>query len=451
MIFHQVLNDDLGCASYLLGDGGEAVVVDPRWDIDVYAEIAARERVRITHVIDTHDHADHVSGRARLAALTGARAHRSAAAGGDLAADAEITVGAVRVRALATPGHRPEHLALTVTDLSRGEEPWLVLTGDSLLVGDLARPDLAVSPELGARQLRESLDQLLTLGDHVEVWPGHVGGSLCGGPGLSAKRCSTIGFERRHNPLLESSADAFVRSLLASVPTKPPNVGHIVELNRTGAGHRDGEPPVLSATELRDAVDIGTTVIDAREPAAFDRSHISGAVNLPAGATGIGTRAGWALAVDERVAVLADDLDAARRVGRALEAVGLSAAVGLAVADPDGWAASGLRLSSAQCWDVPALAAALARRTVRLIDVRDEREWRDGHVPGSVHLPLAHLGDGRRARLPAGALAVACAAGGRAAFAASLLRRASAQRIVRVAGGGVRDLRPLGIELTAGA
>ena len=175
MIFRQVLNEDLGCASYVLADGGEAIVVDPRWDIAIYHEIAARERVSITHVVDTHDHADHVSGRARLSEATGARSHRPAGTGergpGDLVAGAELAVGDVRLRALATPGHRPEHLSLAVVDLSRGEEPWLVLTGDSLLVGDLARPDLAVDPEDGARQLRESLRRLLALGDHIELWP----------------------------------------------------------------------------------------------------------------------------------------------------------------------------------------------------------------------------------------------------------------------------------------
>src|SRR4051812_47393068 len=174
MHFHQVLNEELGCASYLLADGGEAIVVDPRWDVAVYVELARACGARITHAIDTHDHADHVSGRGRLARLTGCVALRPGPA---LPEAAEVRAGRVRLTALATPGHRPEHLAFAVTDESRSERPWAVLTGDSLLVGDVARPDLAIDPREGARALHASVQRLLALGDHVELWPGHVGGS----------------------------------------------------------------------------------------------------------------------------------------------------------------------------------------------------------------------------------------------------------------------------------
>jgi hydroxyacylglutathione hydrolase len=454
MFFRQVINADLGCASYVLADGGQAVVVDPRWDVDVYTEIAASERVTIAHVVDTHDHADHRSGRTRLAALTGAASHRPARADdrqpGDLAPGDELAVGALRLRALATPGHRPEHLSLAVADLSRGTDPWLLLSGDSLLVGDLARPDLAVTPELGARELRASVQGLLALGDHVEVWPGHVGGSLCGGPGLSAKTSSTIGYERHHNTLIEQPEAAFVAGLLAHLPPKPPNLAHVVELNRRGAAGEQQAPAELSLADLRAASEGAITIVDAREPSAYDRLHIAGAINLPAQGTGIGTRAGWAIGVDEPVAIVADDLDVAGRVATILETVGLRA-VGVASADPAGWRAAGVRLREAHCWDVRELARALHSREVALVDVRDEREWACGHVPGSMHLPLHRLGDGRRVRLPDGAMAVACAAGGRAAFAASMLRRATAQPIVRVAGGGIGDLPAHGIGLAAAA
>lgn len=229
MFFQQVLNRDLGCASYLTGDGGEAVVVDPRCDVEPYLEIARQHGLRITHVLDTHDHADHASGRVRLARLTGARPHRPARAEhpdpDDLSPGDEVAIGGLRLRALATPGHRPEHLAFAVSDLSRAPEPWLLLSGDSLLVGDLARPDLAVDAHLGAEALHSSLSSLLGLGDHVEVWPAHIGGSLCGGANLSGKTSSTIGFERRHNPLLQvskpnSCVDSSSRSRLAH-PTWP--------------------------------------------------------------------------------------------------------------------------------------------------------------------------------------------------------------------------------------
>jgi hydroxyacylglutathione hydrolase len=191
-------------------------------------------------------------------------------------------------------------------------------------------------------------------------------------------------------------------------------------------------------------------VIDVREPHAYDRGHIARAINLPSQGTGIGTRAGWAIGVDEPVAIVADDLAAARRVATILETVGLWA-VGVAAADPAGWRTAGLPVRDENCWGVRELARALHNREVGLVDVRDDREWACGHVPGSLHLPLYKLGDGRRVRLPGGAMAVACAAGGRAAFAASMLRRTTAQPIVRVAGGGIGDLPVHGIGLAAAA
>jgi hydroxyacylglutathione hydrolase len=454
MLFRQVLNGDLGCASYLLADGGEAIVVDPRWDVDVYLDIAASEGVRIAHVIDTHDHADHVSGRARLASLTDAVQHRPARDGdlaeGDLVAGAELMVGSLCLRALATPGHRPEHLALAVSDLSRSSKPWLVLSGDSLLVGDLARPDLAVTPDIGTRQLRESLRELLALGDHVEVWPAHVGGSLCGGPGLSRKTSSTIGFERRHNSLIECDEDAFVTALLANLPARPPNLGHIVEINRRGAEHAPAVAPVLAPEAL---IGRGATLLDTRDAAAYDSAHIATAINLSASSAAIGTRAGWAVGVDEDIVIVADEIATAQAMTKMLQAVGLTRVVGIAVANPAGWRSAGLRVVSAQQWDVATLAGALRDHSAELIDVRDEHEWREAHVAGSHHLPLSRLGDGRDTPLSRGrrVLAVACAAGGRAGLAASLLRRAGAKRVVRVAGGGVSDLLGYGIELTAGA
>src|ERR1700685_2117433 len=206
MFFRQILYRDLGCASYFIACDGEAAVVDPRWDIDEYLELARAERFRITHVLDTHDHADHVSGRDLLVRATGAQGHRAARPGdrqeSDISPGEEIAIGNVRLRALAVPGHRPEHLAFVVIDGVRSPDPWMVLTGDSLLVGDLARPDLVEDAGAAAATLHGSLQQLLGLGDHVEVWPAHIGGSLCGGAGLSGKASSTIGDQGAHNPLL---------------------------------------------------------------------------------------------------------------------------------------------------------------------------------------------------------------------------------------------------------
>ena len=237
MFFRQVLHEDLGCASYLVADGGEAAVIDPKWDIEDYLALADEHSFRITHVLETHNHADHVSGKGRLQKATGATIHVPAAA--EVAFDHEpmadgdsVTVGGVRIAALATPGHRPEHTAYVISDAARGEEPWLVVTGDSLFVGDVARPDLAVEPEEGARELFRSLHRLLELDDFAEAWPGHIGGSLCGGAGMSEKPGTTIGFERRFNRLLRfGSEQDFVRELTGHLAPQPPNFKRIVELN----------------------------------------------------------------------------------------------------------------------------------------------------------------------------------------------------------------------------
>jgi glyoxylase-like metal-dependent hydrolase (beta-lactamase superfamily II)/rhodanese-related sulfurtransferase len=457
LFFRQVLYRDLGCASYFLACGGEAVVVDPRWDIAPYLEFARAERVRIAHVLDTHDHADHVSGRDRLVRATGARGHCAARSGdehaGDIRAGEEIGIGNVRVRALRIPGHRPEHLAFTVTDLSRGPEPWMVLTGDSLLVGDLARPDLVDAAQDGACVMHASMKTLLALGDHVEVWPAHVGGSLCGGAGLSGKTSSTIGFERIHNPLLQMDEADFVRSLVASIPPRPPNIERIVGLNRDGNGGGPDAVGQLAGDQLGDAMRGGATVLDARMPDTFDAGHLAGAINLPIGAPGVGTRAGWALTPAEPVVIVAEDPEMAGQMASSLHAVGLWRTLGWSPADPSAWEAGGLPVAESRSWDLEQLATGLRRDAVDLVDVREDPEWVTGHITGSHHVPLHRLRDGRSVELPDRGLptAVACAAGIRAAFAASLLRRAGRQNVVRVAGGGVPDLDSHGIELAIGA
>src|SRR5688500_9930769 len=241
MIFRQVTHDDLGCASYLIGDedAGVAAVVDPRFEVDDYLELARYLGVSIDHVLETHNHADHVSGHGRLAAATGAAIHIHRLAGAQYAHEPfedgfEVELGSLTVRGIHTPGHRPEHTAFALRDTSRGDEPWAILTGDSLFVGDVARPDLAVDREEGARGIYRSLhERLLSLPDETEVWPGHLGGSLCGGPGMDMKVSSTIGFERASQPLLqERDEDAFVRRALAELGPQPPNFRTIVALNR---------------------------------------------------------------------------------------------------------------------------------------------------------------------------------------------------------------------------
>jgi hydroxyacylglutathione hydrolase len=445
MFFKQLLDPDLGCASYVLGCGGQAVVVDPGIDTDRYLSMLEDAGATLETIIETHTHADHVSGRDTLAAATGARVRLPWIDGRDGLADSDvIEVGKVRLQVIAAAGHRPEHIALSVTDTSRDARPWLVLTGDSLLVGDLARPDLAVDPRDGAHALRETLSRLFALGDCVELWPGHVGGSLCGGAGLSPKTSSTIGYERLANPLTRcTDPEEFASQLLDGLPPRPPTVERVVSLNSNPA---PAPAPLraLNPEELRaHLARLETILLDGRDADEFEACHLRRSVSLPLTGTGLGTRAGWVIDPNAPIVVCADGEDNCVELARRLRAVSIDGVLGTVPGGIGDLRAAGCELHHEAGITVPDLARWLDDFT--LLDVRDQEEWDAGHVPGSVHLPLHRLRDA--SDLPADRpLAVACATGNRAAFAASWLRREGylAHRLV---GGGVKDLALHGVDL----
>jgi hydroxyacylglutathione hydrolase len=455
VFFRQVLHEDLGCASYVVADDGIAAVIDPKWEIEDYLALAEEHGFAIRHVLETHNHADHVSGHGRLAAATGATIHLSAEGGvayehEPLEDGDRVEVGGVAITALATPGHRPEHIAFLVADESRGESPWLVVTGDSLFVGDIARPDLAVEPEEGAHGLYASLKRLLALDDFAEVWPGHIGGSLCGGAGMSEKPGSTIGFERRFNRLARLADEGeFVRELTRDLAPQPPNFKRIVDLNRgpliTEAQPLDG----LEPTRVEQLLEAGATLLDGREPHEFDAFHVPGSVNVTIVRAAVGTRAAWVVDPESPVVTLASTDDEARRMARRLEAVGFRQIAGVLAGGVSAWSSAGLPTETTPMLDVPSVAERIRADDVVLVDVRDDDEWREGHVEGSVHVPYHELRDG----LPAGVtpngkpLAVICSVGNRSSIAASLLRRAGVDDVLHVAQGGVTDLPAEGIEL----
>jgi len=247
VFFRQLLNDETACASYLLGCAThrQFAVVDPHVDlVDDYIAVAQAQGVPIVAVLDTHVQADHVSGLPDLVARTGARAYLPADAGVEFdhhsLTDGEVVkLGNTEIRAISTPGHALAHHAYLITDHRRGDQPWLVLTGDALLVGDAGRPDLHAHAEDTVEEMARSLygsltEKLLALPDHLVLYPSHYSGSVCG-RGLSATPVSTIGFERRHNPALQfASEDEFVRALLADIPPAPEGQAAIVRANRTG-------------------------------------------------------------------------------------------------------------------------------------------------------------------------------------------------------------------------
>ncbi|MGB3683449.1 MAG: rhodanese-like domain-containing protein [Rubrobacteraceae bacterium] len=454
MFFREILNEDLGCASYIIADGGEAAVIDPKWEMEDYLRVAEENGFSISHILETHNHADHLSGRGRLAEATGATIHVSGEAGVDyehepLSEGDTIEVGAARIRAVATPGHRPEHLSFLVEDTERSEEPWLLLSGDSLFIGDLARPDLAVEAEEGARGIFHSLGKLLDLQDFVEVRPGHIGGSLCGGPGMSQKPDSTVGFERRFNPYLQFEEEEFVRTLTAEQAPQPPNFQRIVELNRGPLLTETAPLNPLLPERVRELTEGGAVLIDGRDQREFDGAHVPGSINVTMNQSGVGTRAAWVVDPESEVITTAGGDEDARRMVRLLEAVGFRHVRGYLSGGVNAWRAAKLGVETTPAIDVPALAERLKKEEVVLLDVREEAEWRAGHVEGSINVPYHRLRDGvpEEVREVGQPLAVACSGGIRSAIAASLLKRAGLENVEHVADGGVPGLKSRGIEL----
>jgi hydroxyacylglutathione hydrolase len=459
VFFRQVLHEDLGCASYVIADGRVAAVVDPKWQIEDYLAIADEQHLRIEHILETHNHADHLSGRGKLAAATGATLHVSSEAAVEyehepLTDGDTLELRRARIRALAAPGHRPEHLAYVVTDSRRSDEPWLLLTGDSLFVADLARPDLAVDPAEGARGLHGSLRRMLELPDFVEVWPGHIGGSLCGGSGMSKKPGSTIGFERRFNRFLRiESADAFVDALTSERTPQPPNFERIVELNRGPLVVSRRSPEPLTPARVRERLDAGAALIDGRSPREYDAVHVPGSINVSTAFSAVGTRASWVVDLEDEVVLLAASDADARRLADLLGAVGFAGVAGYAAGGIAAWVRARLPTESIAAIDVPTLAERLRAGAVALLDVREHDEWDDGHVEGSLHVPYHDLRGGIPEQVVSAAcerpLAVACSAGNRSSIAASLLERAGIDSIEHVVDGGIEALPRHGIELTA--
>jgi glyoxylase-like metal-dependent hydrolase (beta-lactamase superfamily II)/rhodanese-related sulfurtransferase len=428
--FRQFVDDDLGCASYLIGDesSGEAVVVDPAYAIEQYLDGSKKLHLKITGVLETHTHADHVSGHGRLALEHGLPVHIHPAAEPEypfepLADGQEISLGEVKIRVLHTPGHRPEHCCFAIVDASRGDEPWLVITGDSLLIGDVARPDLAVEAVEGATGLYGSLQRLLELPDGVELFPGHVAGSLCGA-GMSSKASSTIGFERRFNHALTVGEDEFVHERTNSSTPRPPNMDRIVELNR---GPFVGAQPPLGTVDSPD----GASVLDVRRPREFVSGHVHGAFNVPFAGSSFATKSAFLLTADEPVAIYASSMEEAEGAAQGLRSVGLFELRGyLPHADAS---------ETLEPIEIEELDRLLADGKVEVLDVREKSERDEGYIDGTRHMPYrlvrAFADDLRAEERP---VVTICTTGSRATIAASVLTAAGVDARP-VLGAGVED------------
>jgi hydroxyacylglutathione hydrolase len=454
VIFRQIVHDDLGCASYFIGDddAGVAAVVDPRFEIDEYLALARYLNVHIEHVLETHNHADHVSGHGRLAAATGATIHINKHAGvayehRPLEHGTEIELGSVKVRAIHTPGHRPEHTAFALIDSGRGDEPWAVLTGDTLFVGDIARPDLAIDKRDGAREIFHSLhDRLLALAPETEVWPGHLGGSLCGGPGMDMKVSSTIGYEARHNDLLqETDEDAFVERAVDSLPPQPPNFRAVVELNRGPLVTGGVELIPLTPRQVEQRRAGGALLVDVRTDLQFDDAHIPGAVSNTMVRSGFGTKLGWIANPEQEIVFLGRDDEDGRLAARLAIAVGVRNLRGYLSGGMTSWRAEGREVERVERINVRELHE--RDGSLQVLDVREASEWNKGHIPRSVHMPYHDIHEIPAGIEPERAVAVICASGQRSAVGASLLKAHGAREVLHVVEGGVPLWERLGFPI----
>lgn len=459
VLFRQIIHEDLGCASYLVADrdAGRAAVIDPQWDIDPYRHLARLHGVRIEHVLETHNHADHVSGHGRLARTTGATIHVHELAEAEY--DHEpfgdgwvLDLGEVSIEAIHTPGHRPEHTSFLLRDSSRDGSPWALLGGDSLFIGDVARPDLAVEPREGATEMFRSLHRrLLILDDEVEIWPGHLGGSLCGGSGIDLKTSSTIGFERRHNPALAIDDEAeFVENAVASLGDKPPNVAQIVAINCGPLVDDFGTPAPLTPHEVEECVAAGAVVIDGRTNEEFDEAHIKGALSTSAYDTGFATKVSRVAPEGADVIVVAASDGDERGAAELLAAVGMRVR-GFLEGGMTAWRTEERPIEKIELIDPDQLATrAEGAEAPLILDVRNAAEYAGEHIPDSLHIPYGDLAE-RLDELPRDRpIATICRGGKRSGLAASILQREGFADVVHV-GQGVGTWRDGGHPVQSGA
>jgi len=431
VIFKQLVDDDLGCASYLIGDEGtgEAVAVDPAYAVEPLLAAAEQAGVRIVRVLETHNHADHVSGHGRLALEHGVPVSIHALANVAYPCDPfedgdEIAVGSLTVQVIHSPGHRPEHSCFLVGGH--------LLTGDSLLIGDAARPDLAVEAREGAEGLFRSLQRLAELPDDTEVDPGHTGGSLCG-IGLSSEKVSTIGMERLSNSALAiHDEQEFVDHSSAISAPRPPTVETVVELNR--GPFLAGQPPLELLAEPRGQL------LDVRPAAEFAAGYAHGAVNVPLDGSSVGTKTAFVLDHDRPITIHASSREDADDAARRLYAVGLLGIAGYVLELPldDRLRPIGIE----------ELEALVEQDAVEVLDVREKDERDEGYIAGSRHIPY-RLVRAYRDELQNGRPVVTiCNTGARAGLAASVLA-AEGVDARPVLDGGVDDWQRRGHPLTA--
>ncbi|HEY2170472.1 MAG TPA: rhodanese-like domain-containing protein [Candidatus Angelobacter sp.] len=443
MYFEQFYLGCLAHASYMLGSEGEAAVVDPQRDVEIYLKAAEQHGLKIRHIFETHLHADFVSGHLELAKRTGAKIYIGAHAGVTflhvaLQDRSEVRFGKLRITALETPGHTPEGVCLVVSDEEKSQEPWAVLTGDTLFIGDVGRPDLSKThtPQQLAGNLYDSLHgKLMKLNDHVLVYPAHGAGSLCG-RNMRAERSSTIGTERLTNYALQiKSRNEFIRQLTENLPSRPEYFLEDAQINRAGAPALSEMPdlPPITAAELNELLKQSVFVLDVRPNSDFAAAHVPGSVNIALS----GQFASWAGAImglNARPVLVADTPEQYSESRLRLARVGIEDPRGFLQGGVAAWKQAGFPVA-----DVPQITVQeLSRQwnqNLQVLDVRREAEWQAGHIEGAEWFPLDNFKISAPELDPSAPVAVHCQGGYRSMIACSLLQRAGMEHVMNVIGG----------------
>ncbi len=444
MYFEQFYLGCLAHASYLLASEGEAVVVDPQRDVELYLAAAARQGVTIRHIIESHLHADFVSGHKELAARTGAKIYMGAQAGAmfphvPVCDGFELKFGKASIRVLETPGHTPESICLVVTDDDKSRIPWAILTGDTLFIGDVGRPDLSPrhTPAELAGMLYDSLhNKVLTLPDNVLVYPAHGAGSLCG-KNMRAERSSTIGTERLTNYALQiKSRKEFVAQLTSNLPARPEYFLKDAEINRTGAAALADLPPLraIAPSELHTMLNKGEIALDVRPGDEFAAGHVPGSVNIALS----GQFASWAgtvLGLSAHPVLIAGSDSQLGEARLRLARVGIEALDGYLAGGLSAWQQAGLPVEKISQLTAGELDARLKSREVQVLDVRREPEWDAGHIADATWWPLDNFKVSPPEIDHNTPIAVHCKSGYRSMIASSLLHRAGFKHVINVIGG----------------
>jgi len=447
MYFKQFYLGCLAHASYLIGSDGEAAVVDPQRDVDQYIDEAAQQGLKIKYVVETHLHADFVSGHHELAERTGAKIVFGSKAGATFdhiaVSDGDILrIGKAGLKVLETPGHTPESISLLLDDRADPTKPMKVLTGDTLFIGDVGRPDLAggkgFSAEQMAGMLYDSLHQkLLTLPDETEVYPAHGAGSMCG-RNISKDTSSTIGQQRQFNYALKPmTKDEFVKMMTTDLPEAPAYFSQDAEMNRAGATLLKELPPPaeLPPAEFKRLANAGHLVLDVRPAAQFGNGHVPGAINIALG----GQFASWAGTLIERdtpILLVAEDHEGIDEAVQRLARVGIESVKGFLGGGMYAWDKAGEGVRVIPQMPVDELRHQMEEGAqLQLLDVRRPNEYSAGHVPGFVSVPLPHLEEELHNFDRARPVAVMCQGGYRSSAGASILAKQGFQQVFNVVGG----------------